>query len=99
MGDIGFNPFSFQKNDGMIQTDDVQAKSKEEINDETEKEETKPVKVSKKKNQIEEEENNGLVEVQMFIFMMLLLMMVVNMVTDVPNSIMMLITGVSALIC
>ena len=35
----------------------------------------------------------------MFIFMMLLLMMVVNMLIDVPNSIMAIIIGVSAIIC
>jgi len=95
--DIGINPFSFQVGDGLIQTDNVKVESKEI--DETPKKETKQKKVSKKKIPNEEEENNGLVEIQMFIFMMLLLMMVVNMLIDVPNSIMAIIIGVSAIIC
>merc|ERR1712227_18366 len=95
--DIGINPFSFQVGDGLIQTDNVKVESKEI--DETPKKETKQKKVSKKKIPNEEEENNGLVEIQMFIFMMLLLIMVVNMSIDVPNSIMAIIIGVSAIIC
>ena len=96
--DFAMNPL-FDKVLSTIEMDNAQAKSIDVIDEKTQTNETKTLKVPKKKIQNEEEDSNALVEIQMFIFMMLLLMMVMNMVLNVPNFVMMIITAMSAIIC
>lgn len=96
--DFAMNPL-FDKVLSTIEMDNAQAKSIDVIDEKTQTNETKTLKVPKKKIQNEEEDSNALVEIQMFIFMMLLLMMVMNMVVNVPNFVMMIITAMSAIIC
>merc|ERR1712227_1050669 len=96
--DFAMNPL-FDKALSTIEMDNAQAKSIDVIDEKTQTNETKTLKVPKKKIQNEEDDNNALVEIQMFIFMMLLLMMVMNMVVDVPNLVMLIIITMSAIIC